>query len=314
MFRLFLFRLFSIFISVAILFFGGCNVFPLKNKNDNSPPVQTKPMLQTGEINGAVSIEVFYIRITPQQRETLQKLWQETDEMVLDAPFRYKLRREGLRFGILGDVLSAPLSELINVTGIQQNTSNGTAGEVEVPINSAAINSNVMKHSRNLFPGMSASLPLFDSSVSEMTRFWQENGKICGRTYQDARGMIRLSAQVQADGKVKFQIVPELEYGQIETKIKTHAHILSLESGKPRHIFEDLTIKVDLIPGQWFIMGPAAANCSGIGRDFFMREDERNEFKIIAVRLVRVKNEPQRGKAELPIPVNTGAAERTERI
>ncbi|GHT38465.1 hypothetical protein FACS189427_12570 [Planctomycetales bacterium] len=271
--------------------------------------------MQTSEVNGTVCIDVFYIRITPQQRETLQKLWQETDEMILDASFRYKLRREGLRFGILGDILSAPLSELINVTGEAQNTSSGIVNEVSV--NSSAINSNTVKHSRNLYPGMSASLPPFDSDVSEMTRFWMEDGKICGKTYQDARGIIRLSAQITPDRKARFQIVPELEYGNIETKIKTHAHILSLESGKPRYIFDDLTIKVDLIPGQWFIIGPSAANCSGIGRDFFMREDERNEFKIIAVRLIRMKSGQPQGKTELPIPAvpaNTESTGRMDRI
>jgi hypothetical protein len=308
-------RLFLIFVSAVILFSGGCNVLPLKQDTAAAPPVQTAPLLYNGESGWAVNIEVFYIRIMPQQRETLQKLWQETDEMVLDAPFRYKLRREGLRFGILGDILSASLFELINVTGEPQNAQNGAISEV--PVNSAALNGNTVKHSRNLYPGMSASLPPFDSTVNEMNRFWLEGEKICGKTYQDARGMIRLSAQILPDGKARFQIVPELEYGQVETKIKTHAHILSLESGKPRYIFEDLSIKADLMPGQWFIIGPAGANCSGIGRDFFMRENERNEFKIIAVRLVRARSELRRDKPGLPVPVtpaNTEPAERTERI
>lgn len=309
---MFSFRLLLIFVSVTIVFFCGCNaLLPLKKDTAGTSPIQSAPLMQNMEVNGTVNVEVFYIRITPQQHETLQKLWQETDEMILNAAFRHKLRNEGLRFGVHGNVLSAPLAKLINVTGTQQNTLNGYIPEMA--INPEAMDNNVVRHSRNLYPGMSASLPPFDSTVDEMTRFWKENRKICGKTYKDARGMLRISAQVQSSEKVKFQITPELEYGQVETKIKSHAHILSMENSKPRHVFEELTIKVDLLPGQWFIIGPSAVNCIGIGRDFFVREDERNEFKIIAVRLVRVKNDSQGKKPELP-PVKTAAVERTERF
>ncbi|MDR0391793.1 MAG: hypothetical protein LBH59_07800, partial [Planctomycetaceae bacterium] len=46
---------------------------------------------------------------------------------------------------------------------------------------------------------------------------------------------------------------------------------------------------VDLLSGNWLILGPASGNCDGVGRCFFVRGEEQVEQRIIAIRLAAIK-------------------------
>lgn len=262
-----------------------------------------------------VSVEIYFIRVAPQQQSTLRQLWMEVDEQILEPQFRHQLRNEGIRVGVLGAYLSTPLSQLISVTAdISEGTLHEHEGMSEVSVADIPMDSNVTRHYRNLIPGMSASLPPFEDAIDELSRFWKENGKICGKTYQSARGLIRLSADAKPNGTAHFKLIPELEHGNSKTKIKSHNGVFFQETGKPREIFENLMIGLDLLPGQWIILGPTSSQCSGIGRDFFIRETEKNEQKIIAIRLVRMQSDRSKNGTELPKPTHSADDSLPERL
>lgn len=298
---------------ISVLFgLSGCET--IKKNTEHSGA--SNGILQTPILpENTVSVEIFFIRVTPQQQSTLSQLWLEVDEQILEPQFRHQLRNEGIRVGILGAYLSTPLSQLINVTADpSEGTRHEREGMSEVSVADIPMDSNVARHYRNLMPGMSASLPPFEDTINELSRFWKQNGKICGKTYQNARGLIRLSAEAKINGTAHFKLVPELEYGVSETKIKSHNGVFFQETGKPREIFENLMIGLDLLPGQWILLGPTSNHCNGIGRDFFIREAEKNEQKIIAIRLVRIQCNPSRTGSELPQSIHASDENIPERL
>lgn len=282
----------------------GCEAIRFGNQKGKKSSVSvgnSNILQQTGLTENAVSVEIFYVKIAPQQQEILDQLWREIDEQVIDAGFRHQLRREGIRVGILGTYLSPSLRNLINFTENPTGAvTNKETGMQEISLGDLALSPDVIRHTRNLMPGMSASLPPFESTIPELSRFWVEDGKICGKTYEDARGLIRLSAKVIPGERVQFQLVPMLEYGTPQTKFRTHTHLISMETGKPRHVFEELSMSLNLLPGQWIIVGSGSQQNVGIGQHFFFREAENREQKIIAIRLVRMKNEKPRERPVLP--------------
>ncbi|MDR1962472.1 MAG: hypothetical protein LBQ50_01685 [Planctomycetaceae bacterium] len=291
----------NVFFTLILIFGTSCHLFkkpePISNNFDH--------FLQQGQESfNSVGIEIFTIRTTPQQHELVRQLWLEVDEQMLAPSLRRDLLEQGIRVGVLGDLLTPSLSQLIHVTGDAKAGNVNTFGDFqEVSIAEIPHDPAVTRQYRNLLPDMRASLKAFEDPVPELSRFWFENGQFCGQTYKDALGLICVSAIAQNNGTVRFDIVPELEYGTTERRIRIHSAMMIPENGRPRLPFVSLTVTQHLLPGQWIIIGPAIQNCSGIGRVFFIRGTEEPEQKILAIRLIKMKKKPPSG-SNLPDPEN----------
>jgi hypothetical protein len=289
------------FILIFILIVGSaCHLI---KKPEPTTGKNIDHLLQQGQTPpDSVGIEIFTIRITPQQQELVRQLWLEVDEQMITPPLRRELMAQGIRIGILGDILTPALSQLIHVTGdANVGNVNMFSDFQEVSVAEIPHDPPVTRQYRNLLPDMRASLKAFEEPVPELSRFWFENGQFCGQTYKDALGLICINARNQNNGTVRFDIVPELEYGTMERRIRIHSAMMIPENGRPRLPFVSLTVTQNLLPGQWILIGPTNPNCSGIGRVFFIRGNEEPEQKILAVRLIKMKKNPPNG-SNIPEP------------
>jgi hypothetical protein len=283
-----------------ILIFGtGCHLI----KKPETTGKNTDLLLQQGQTApDSVGIEIFTIRTTPQQQELVRQLWLEVDEQMIAPTLRRELLEQGIRIGVLGDILTPALSQLIHVTGDASVGNVNMFGDFqEVSVAEIPHVPPVIRQYRNLLPDMRASLNVFEEPVPEFSRFWFENGQFCGQTYKDAIGLICVNARNQNNGTVRFDIVPELEYGTMERRIRIHSAIMIPENGRPRLPFVSLTVTQNLLPGQWILIGPTIPNCSGIGRVFFIRGNEEPEQKILAIRLIKMKKNIPNG-SNIPEP------------
>jgi hypothetical protein len=275
---------------------GGANgnIDQMMQANPNSPD--------------SVGIEIFTIRILPQQQDLVRQLWLEVDEQTVAPSLRRDLAEQGIRVGFLGNLLTPALSQLINVTGENKAGQSGEFKDFqEISVADLPRDPAVTRQYRNLLPDMRASLKAFDNSVPELSRFWFEHGRFCGQTHKEALGLICLSTRVVGNGTVCFEIIPELEYGSTERRIRIHGGMMFPEEGRPRLPFTSLTITQNLMPGQWIIIGPTFPNCSGIGHAFFVRGVEQPEQKMLAIRLIKMQkgNAPQNGSNLPPPETNT---------
>lgn len=271
---------------MLLIALGAC--VPFKTTNTVPQPGQVPVRRELPE--NTVGIDVFVIRVSPQQQALVNQLWLEVDEQMIPTALRYELRDQGIRIGVQGSYLSASLSQLINVTGARNGEGKPETGETDgVSVAELQNNPTVTRQYRNLMPGMRGVVHPFEDTIDELSLFWNENGRICGKTYKDARGLVALSAKTQSNGTVRFEMTPELEYGEPETKIRHENAVFFHQSGKPRKMFDSLAVSLDLLPGQWIIIGPTSGDCEGIGRGFFTRGTEKNEQRYIAIRLANMK-------------------------
>jgi hypothetical protein len=287
-------------IFTLILIFGtACHL--IKKPEPTSPNIDH--LLQQGQAPpDSVGIEIFTIRTTPQQQELVRQLWLEVDEQMITPSLRRELTEQGIRIGVLGDLLTPALSQLIHVTGDAKAENINTFNDFqEVSVSEIPHDPPVTRQYRNLLPDMRASLKAFEEPVPELSRFWFENGQFCGQTYKDALGLICVNARNQNNGTVRFDIVPELEHGTAERRFRIHSAIMIPENGRPRLPFISLTVTQNLLPGQWILIGPTIPNCSGIGRVFFIRGNEEPEQKILAIRLIKMKKNTPNG-SNIPEP------------
>ncbi|MDR2642725.1 MAG: hypothetical protein LBC74_08015 [Planctomycetaceae bacterium] len=301
------FRFMSI---VAVMFCAvSCRnllINPIGSLTDDNNFRTKTPLLRDGDVPiDTAAIEIFNIRITPTTETYLYELWQETDEQVIPALVRLNLYRNGIRAGIQGSLISSALSHLINISSNPEKPQY-INGMREISVAEVSRELPVSRQFQNLFPDTRIVLKPFDTALYELSLFESDGNQIWGKTYTNAQGQFGLTAKPVNDGKVRFEVIPELEYGLPETRMYSRQGIMFTETSKPRRVYDTLKFSVDLLPGNWLILGPtSASNCVGTGRCFFVRGNEQFEQRIIAIRLINLKrpatnNEIPKNNNQLP--------------
>ena len=239
----------------------------------------------------SVTVEIYIIRFTPHQHELVQELWRETEEQSLPTQLRRELVAQGFRVGILGNSPSPTLALLLQ-GHVDDKPDVMPSDFQEFSVSEVIREEGATRHTRQLLPGMRAVLKPFDdqNALSEISLFRREQGKIHGETYLQAVGVFLVGAEADKDGSAQIQIVPVLEHGTSQRRIRTVAGMVVPEEGRPRHVFESLIVSQRLFPGQWIIMGAASSdslNSLGAGDAFFTRKQFSSEHRLMAIRLVR---------------------------
>ena len=230
-----------------------------------------------------VGVDVYFVRIPFQDRELLRQLWSEVDEQFGSPSLRRELMDQGLRIGIQGVALSPTLATLINATAAAPPTRDPT----EISVAELQKDPIIRRQYWQMAPGMQILLRPYRETVPEMPLFWSDGGQFCGKTFKDAQGLIGVVTAPLKDGKVRFTITPEVVHGSLETKYKFESGVMFPEIARPKHIFHNLSLSLDLLPGQWIVIGPVSEHCSGIGRCFFIQDVGGTEQKVILLRLAR---------------------------
>ena len=237
-----------------------------------------------------VTVEIFTVRLAPHQNVLVQQLWQEADEQSLSPQLRRELLTQGFRVGILRDLLSPALTQLLDGSS-ESRSEMSLEGFQEFSMADIARGATITRKVHNLFPEMHALIKVFDdqNALPEFSLFRQENGMLHGQTYTQVVGILCTSADINKDGSAQIQIVPELEYGTLERRIRTVAGVVVHETSRPRYVFETLTISQRLLPGQWIIIGATTMDSAGAGKAFFVRKISVPEQRLLAIRLVQVR-------------------------
>jgi len=272
------------------------------NSATNAPtsvPTEVKQNVNT------VTVEIFIIPIASHKNELLQQLWREVDEQSLSPQLRRELLAQGFRVGILGNLISPALTQLLKVSGdTKAETPWGDAHEFSVA--DATHEPAIIRNLRSLLPGMRTLVKIFDDNalLPELFLLRQENGMMCGQTYKDVLGLVCVSAVVNKDGSTQIQIVPELEHGFLEQRIRPLSGVMVVqERSRPRYSFESLTITQRLLPGQWLIMGMTTLDSAGVGKAFFSRQDDVPVQRLLAIRFVHATPvSPIQSSAPMPVP------------
>ncbi|MDR2345489.1 MAG: hypothetical protein LBE18_05430 [Planctomycetaceae bacterium] len=275
---------------------NGSGNFLSDVSNINAVSTETSLLRDSNIPVNTAAVEIYNIRITPETEQYLDNLWLETDEQVIPAFVRLNLFHNGIRAGVQGSLISPALSRLINVSSNPELSQyvNGMIREASVQELSRELP--VSKQFQNLYPDMRVIVKPFNSTIYELALFENEGGQIWGKNYTNVQGQLRLTAKPVMGGKVRFEVIPELEYGVPEMRTYSRQGIIFKETSKPRKVYDSLTIEVDLLPGNWLILGATSENCRGTGRCFFVRGEDQIEQRIIAIRLINLKRpieEPQ---------------------
>ena len=125
-------------------------------------------------------LEVVFVRIPPRDLEATNMLWQEVDELAIDAKFRRELHKNGFRVGVVGTQTSGEIQEILQ-TAHQARTS-------KIPLEEFGNLQSTHAISRKIFlqPGQQSEL-LASSIQKEFQMLEMHDGKLIGQTLNDGQ-------------------------------------------------------------------------------------------------------------------------------
>ena len=118
-----------------------------------------------------------------------------------------------------------------------------------------------------------------------------ESGQLSGQTYNEAQGVFVVTSLPQPDGRVRLELVPELQHDQPRQRWVGNQGIIRLDASRPKRVYADMAITADLSPGAMLVLSSLANRPGSLGHDFFTQNDGRLEQKLLVVRLAQTQHD-----------------------
>ncbi len=263
---------------VAFCALLGCTRLPKQKAELPLKPAQMSP--------DSVVIEVFFVRCPPGDPRLNCELWDEVDEQQVPAEVRQRLWANGFRAGLVYGQIPVALSQLLELA--DKPAPNDET--VENELNELEAVPTVMR--RHLQARPAQRNEIVASSVYEsLPVLVAKEGEVRGQTYRQAQGILALKAVPQPDGRVRLNLVPELHHEQARQRWIGRQGMLQMETGRPRHSFDDLTLTAKLLPGDMLVLTSLPDRPGSLGHHFFTTSEGEPGQKLLVVRLAQTQHD-----------------------
>ncbi len=269
---------------------SGCAPLNSSSRTSKSlPPGRLPP--------DAVVLDVAFVRLKAADVASYDAIWSAADEQRLDADLRGSLEKNGVRAGVLGQQLPLRLRELLDTPPkLLAELSQGQPEELDfngsrqhLPLRAG--HRSVIKASK-VFP----SLPVLLS----------EEGSVRGYQLTDARCTLSLKAHPQGDGRVKLNLTPEIEHGEMKARWGGSEGMMIQQTSQDRLILDRLALETMLGPGQSLLVS-TTPDIKGLGEYFFSQHVGGTvERRLLVIRYAQTQFDnlfaPEQSSAPLVTP------------
>jgi len=262
-------------------------------------PKGKSPLHQPQMSPNSIALEIFTIRIPPGDSEQSEQIWREVDEQRLPAELRRRLAKNGFRAGLVGGQIPQSLAKLLDLK--EKASAVGEAQEVNLASPDSAPRV-VMRHLQTRSGHRNE---IIASSVyDQLPLLLNESGELRGRTYSQAQGVFSLVASPQSDGRVLFELVPEIQHDQPQQHWVGDQAMWRLDAGRPKRVFDDMKIAATLSSGEVLLLSSQQNRPGSLGYYFFTEKGQAEgafEQKLLLVRLCQTQHDDLLTPPPLPI-------------
>jgi hypothetical protein len=262
---------------LAVLATAGCSA-PIHTAKSPLLPAQMSP--------DSVVVEMFFVRFPFGEAATNDKLWREIDEQQLGPELRQRLAKNGFRVGVVNGPMPTELSKLMQLS----EKPTPSAEMQEAPVDKIEAQPRVIRRHQQLPPGQRTEI-IASGIYPQLPLLMCESGQLCGQMYDQAQGIFAAKSFPQPDGRVRLELAPELHYEQSRQRWVGNQGMLRLETGRPKRVFNDMTVSVNLEPGAMLILSSLPNRPGSLGHYFFTEDDGRLEQKLLLVRLTQTQHD-----------------------
>ena len=215
----------------------------------------------------SVVLEIAFVHATPQLRDEIGDLWSEVDEQIMSTEMRRQLHDNGLRAGIVGMQIPIGLQKLLDERHEEVDLSTPDFAQLEQQISPQHMPHRI--HSRAGVRSPVTAGPI----VERLHILLNEDGVTRGESFSQAQCMLAVRSYPKGDGRVRIELVPEIEFGEPRNRRIATEGMWRLDFGRDRKTFDHLRFEATLEPGQTLLVS-CGSDPIGLGRSFFSRENE----------------------------------------
>ena len=244
------------------------------------------PLRQVQMSHDSMAIDIVFARFPYGDPEFNTALWSEIDEQHFPAELRQRLTKNGFRVGLVGGQVPMALSKLLEMT---DRPDNGDAAQTRVT--DLEKDPKVTCRHVQIRPGRRTEIQA-SGVYEELPVLTCEPRGVCGKTYYKAQGVFALEANPEHDGRVRFDLLPEVHHGEARLKSIPTASGMRLEPGRAKQVFDALACQAILSPGQLIVVTALPQRPGSLGHYFFTDENGgKREQKLMLIRLSQTQHD-----------------------
>ncbi len=248
---------------------------------------QGKSLLSPAQLpSDGVVLDLFFIRFPFGDTSVNNDLWREIDEQQFPLELRERLGKNGFRVGMINGEMPTKLAELLALS--DKPVSHANTGEIKA--DGTDIEPCVVCRHLQLRAAQRSEI-LASNVYPELPVLMNKSGQVSGHTYNQAQGVFAAKALPQPDGRVRMELVPEVQYDQPRPRWTAVNGVLQLEPGRPRESFDDLKLSVDMRPGTMMVLSSLPNRPGSLGHYFFTETNGSLEQKLLIVRLSQTQHD-----------------------
>ena len=235
----------------------------------------------------SVVLDIFFVRVPLGDAEANGALWEEVDEQHFPAELRQRLARNGFRVGLVGGQIPAALSKLLEMK--DKPAPRGNAHEVKAA--ELEQEPKVVRRHSQVRPGQRTEIQA-SGVYDELPVLTCESRGLCGKTYQQAQGVLIVQAKPVADGRVQLDLLPEIQFGESRLRSIPTPGGMRLEPGRSKKGFDDLALQATLLPGHLVVLTGLPDRPGSLGYQFFTQDNAgKREQKLMIVRVSQTQHD-----------------------
>ena len=245
-----------------------------KEEPSQLPPARMSP--------DAVVLELAFVRLPVADRVTYDAIWSQVDEQHFTPELRKELAANGLRVGVLGQQLPTELRAALDAAAsqLQERAEDIDTNDTETNLKQRRIQCRTGKRAKIV---VSRTRP----SLSFLTL---DEGRVHGNVLENAQCLLALVPHAQGDGRVRLDITPEVEHGELRQRwVGGQQGSMMQRMGRERVILEPLRSVATLSAGQVLVISNTP-DIKGVGEHFFSETaGGRAERTLVLLRVAQTQ-------------------------
>lgn len=228
----------------------------------------------------AVAIEILFVRCSYADAEVNGALWSEIDEQRIPIETRRKLAANGFRVGIVGGQIPLALEKLMSLS--QSAPQPDESQQANLEENDAKVTGRMLQLRAGKRTEIQTSR-VFD----ELPILFPQDGQLVGRTFPKAQGVFEVRAFPESDGRIKLDLLPELQFGEPSNRYRpSQEGVWLIEMSRNREVFEHLRLETLVSPGEFLLITGIPDRAGSLGDHFFSdRTTSPREQKLLLLRV-----------------------------
>ncbi|MFP6621714.1 MAG: hypothetical protein VB877_20385 [Pirellulaceae bacterium] len=258
---------------------GGCQVWstPLWTA-DQAKSLELPPPRMSAD---SVILEIAFVHVTPNDNRLDADFWHDLDEIPLAWKTHQRLQRNGIRCGLIAGQIPDSLQQLIQA---DKNTLDvkGLNGNLEHDLRRR----NQRIHSR---AGRRGHIILGHQIQPTMHMVFRDDDYASGETFHRAQCALEIRTYPQGDGRVRIQLLPEIQHGDMRSQYVGHDGSWLLNNNRETRSFSSLAMEVLMTPGESLALS-CTPEVKGLGQHMFAdgKHDSDTQY-LVLIRLVQTQ-------------------------